>query len=118
MNKIIASCGLICTECSAFIATQNNDDELRKKTAEEWSKMFNADIKPDDIYCVGCLADEGTHFSHCSECEIRKCCLEKEITNCAFCDEFPCKKITEFFGFVPEAKKVLEDIKNSLNIII
>ncbi|KUK85723.1 MAG: Uncharacterized protein XE03_1923 [candidate division TA06 bacterium 34_109] len=31
MDKMIAFCGLICTECPAFIATQKNDDIERKK---------------------------------------------------------------------------------------
>lgn len=30
MEKMIAFCGLVCTECRAFIATQNNDEEIRQ----------------------------------------------------------------------------------------
>ena len=112
MEKIIACCGIICSECPAFIATKNDDDDLRKKTAEDWSKMFNASIQPENINCVGCIVEEGIHFSHCFECEIRKCCLEKKIPNCALCDEFPCKKISDFFKFVPTAKTTLEKIRN------
>lgn len=29
MNKMIAFCGLDCTKCDAYIATQTNDDALR-----------------------------------------------------------------------------------------
>ena len=38
MEKIIAYCGLICSECPAYIATQKDSDEERKKVAEKWSK--------------------------------------------------------------------------------
>ncbi|MCK4571680.1 DUF3795 domain-containing protein, partial [candidate division WOR-3 bacterium] len=37
MDKMIAYCGIICTECPAFLATQKDDDEERKKVAEMWS---------------------------------------------------------------------------------
>ena len=114
MNRMIAACGLICTECPAYIAHKNNDQQLRVKTAEEWSKMFKAKLKPEIINCVGCLETEGTLFHHCMECKIRACCREKEILNCAYCDDYGCEHITEFFGFVPEAKKVLDDIRANL----
>ena len=31
MDKMIAYCGIVCTECPAFEATQKNDDAKRKK---------------------------------------------------------------------------------------
>ena len=114
MKRIIAYCGLICTECPAYIAHKNDDEQLRIKTAEEWSKMFKAKLKPESINCVGCLETEGTLFHHCMECPIRACCREKEILNCAYCDDYGCEHITEFFGFVPEAKKVLDDIRANM----
>ncbi len=46
VKKIVAKCGLACSECPAYIATQTNDDALRAETAAKWSKMFKADIKP------------------------------------------------------------------------
>ena len=39
MKKLIACCGLDCEKCQARKATINNDDELRKKVAEEWSQL-------------------------------------------------------------------------------
>ena len=48
MAKIIGICGLICSECPAYIATKKNDDGERKKVAEIWSKEFSSDIKPED----------------------------------------------------------------------
>ena len=83
INKMISYCGIICTECPGFIATQNNDDEQRKKIAEDWSKNYNVDVKPDDVNCDGCLSDSGRLIGHCQVCEIRKCASEKNINNCA-----------------------------------
>ena len=41
MKQLIACCGLDCENCAARIATVNNDDELREKTAKEWSVLNN-----------------------------------------------------------------------------
>ena len=36
MNELIGYCGLDCGQCDARIATVNNDDELRARTAKLW----------------------------------------------------------------------------------
>ena len=107
--RLIAACGLICSECPAYLARKANDQNLREETAKEWSEMYNAQIKPENINCDGCHTKKGVVFSHCNRCEIRACCAEKNIDNCSKCDEYPCSKIKDFFQFVPEAKKNLED---------
>ena len=79
MEKVISFCGLTCSECPAFLATHNNDDTVRKSTAEQWSKQYGAEIKPGEINCKGCVSTGNVHFSHCSECEIRACGKEKGL---------------------------------------
>lgn len=111
---MISYCGLICTECPAYIALKTNDDELRQKTAVEWSKMYGGDIKPEAVNCAGCLADDGVLYHYCSVCKIRACSREKGWVNCAQCEDYGCDKITEFFGFVPDAKKILDGIREKL----
>ena len=56
MDKMIAICGTVCSECPALLATQKDDDAERKRIAEAWSKQYNADIKPEDINCDGCMS--------------------------------------------------------------
>ncbi len=114
MKTMIAYCGLTCSECPAFLARLNDNNDLRVKTAKEWSKMFKADLKPEDINCVGCLEKEGPLFSHCSDCNIRACCIEKEVANCAHCGDYSCEKIEEFFKMAPEVKKKLDEIRDTL----
>lgn len=77
---MIAFCGLNCHECGAFLATKENDDKKRAKVAQEWSKLFKIEIKPEDINCDGCLSDGGRLFNYCKVCEIRKCGKEKGVS--------------------------------------
>ena len=113
MDQMIAYCGITCSECPAMLATQNDDDKERAKVAEMWSKEFDADLKPEDINCDGCLSTTEPLFSHCQVCEIRKCGQEKQVTNCAYCDDYACEKLTKFLDMVPRAKNTLEEIRKA-----
>ena len=114
MEKIIAYCGLVCTGCPAYIATQASDQEALQKVAEQWSKQFNATLTAKDVLCDGCLAAEGRHVGHWSECKIKACAVEKKVRNCAHCSDYACKELETFFGFAPAAKTTLEGIRRSL----
>ena len=104
MSSQIAYCGLDCGKCPAFIATQNDDDNARKKTAGYYHKQFGFDVKAEDINCDGCLTEGGRLFDYCMTCEIRKCCGEKDLDNCTQCDEKPCERLNRFHEFSPDAK--------------
>lgn len=47
MDKMIAFCGITCTECPTFLAMKEDDDNERAKVAELWSKKFNVEIKSE-----------------------------------------------------------------------
>ena len=101
MEKIIAYCGLNCAECGAYLATKNNDQALREKTAAEWKLAHNFDFTPEMINCTSCKG-AGVLIGHCSQCEIRKCAIEMKVENCGFCGEFKtCKSINDFIAQVP-----------------
>jgi len=111
MDRMIAYCGLTCTGCPAYIAARDDNDELRKKTAEEWSKAYGAELKPGDINCDGCIATGGRHIGYCAVCEIRKCGMERGVENCAHCADYACEKLEVFLNQVPAARATLEDIR-------
>lgn len=64
MKEMIALCGLVCNECGAFLATQDNNNQKRAEVAQEWSKLFKFEIKPEDINCDGCQSDGGRLFNY------------------------------------------------------
>ncbi len=114
MSEMIAICGLICTECPTYLATQKNDDDERQKVAEQWSKLFKMKIEPDDINCDGCLSESERHFNYCTVCKIRQCGKGKGVQNCAYCADYPCTLLEQWFINVPESKTTLNSIRERL----
>lgn len=112
MEKIIAYCGIMCSECPAYLATQRNDYEEIKKVAKEWSSELIS-FKPEEIYCDGCNRD-GRIFSWCSECPIRSCCRENGFENCAYCNDYFCDNLKNTFDKTPSAKERLDEIRKRL----
>jgi Protein of unknown function (DUF3795) len=108
---MIAYCGLNCSKCEAYLATQENNDEKREKTAHTWSELYRADIKPAQINCTGCTSD-GIKFFHCDRCDIRQCCFTKGVGNCAECKDYICDQLAAFIKLAPEAGKALETLRS------
>lgn len=113
-EKMIAYCGLVCSDCPGYIATQKNDQEALKKVAEMWSKEFGANLKAEDCICDGCMTD-GRKIGHCSECDVRLCAVGRGVANCAHCDDYGCETITGFWKMAPDAKTTLEAIRRALH---
>lgn len=110
---LIAFCGLDCAECAGYKATVANDNDLRRKTAEQWSKEFNAVIRPEDVNCLGCTAKSGPKIAHCSVCGMRACGIGKGLDTCAACSDYPCEKLEKFFAMVPAARANLDGLRES-----
>jgi len=114
MEKMTAFCGIVCTDCEAFIATREDNDAKRREIAKSWSKEFGHEIKPEEINCDGCLNVDERHISYCGTCEIRQCGIEKEVENCAYCIDYKCEKLDKFHEQASKAKKTLEEIRQKL----
>jgi hypothetical protein len=115
METMIAYCGLICTDCPAYIATKADDREALERVAAQWREEFNApDMTVESIICDGCLGTEGRKCGHCFECQIRACAMALNIANCAHCADYACEKLEGFFGFVPDARKTLDGVRAGL----
>jgi len=113
--KNIAACGICCSMCPAYLATIADSDEQRRKVAEKWTVEFKTEVKPESVNCLGCNS-EGPLFSHCSQCEIRKCAEEKNVPNCAHCNEFACSRLDNIFAAVPGAKDTLDAVHQAFLI--
>jgi hypothetical protein len=113
MSEMIAYCGLDCSECKAFKATQKKDFERKKEIAKQWTEGLNVAFKPEDINCKGCKSD--TLSGWCRKiCKIRPCAEEKKMKTCAHCDDYPCGKLKEFLSDEPVATENLAKIRKML----
>ena len=114
MERIIAHCGLTCTDCHAYIATQTNNRDLLERTAKEWSQMFHTEIAPEGILCDGCTATSDRLCGHCYECDVRLCGVERGVANCAVCPDYGCQRLQTFLAMAPEAGKTLAELRAGL----
>jgi hypothetical protein len=108
--KITAYCGLICTECPAFIATQEDDLDKLKTLAQEW---YGKEDNTDYCLCDGCTTD-GRKNNFCQECGVHLCAKQRGVINCAYCDDFSCETLTALFEHIPLAKENLSLIRTNL----
>lgn len=108
--KMIAFCGLDCKKCDAYIATKNNDQALREKTARLWSELNHATILPEHINCEGCKVDGVKTFYCESLCAIRQCALAKGVATCAHCENMDgCQTLETVVSNNPDAMKNLQE---------
>jgi len=111
MERIVAYCGLVCSECEAYKLTQANDMIGLEQLAAKWRIEYNApDMTVKDVTCDGCLATERLG-GYCGMCEIRACGIAREVANCAHCTDYACEKLSAFLNMAPPARETLEAIR-------
>lgn len=109
MKDMIGYCGLDCEKCDAYLATINNDQALREKTAKLWAELNHAPILPEHINCQGCRM-EGAKTVFCDRmCGVRQCALKKGVATCGDCSDLEtCQIVGEVISSNPEALKNLK----------
>ena len=108
---MIAYCGIDCSKCDSYLATQSGSDEELAKIADKLSKLYHAEVRPEYVVCDGCK--EGARHSYfCSNmCAMRKCCVEKHYETCIECGDFPCADLQAELDHVPDARSNLEKLR-------
>jgi len=115
MDKTIAFCGLVCTECEAYLATQANDLAALERMAIKSREQFNQpNITAESLMCDGGLAPSDRLCGYCYECQVRACGQERAVANCAHCTDYACAKLETFWGMAPQARATLDGIRAGL----
>lgn len=108
-----AYCSLHCTDCPAHLAYINDDDKLKRETAEKWnSPQFPVTV--DMLDCAGCKS-KGPRFVFCEKCNVRLCASKRHVETCAHCSQYGCDTLEEWLKQAGDsARKRLESIHNAL----
>ena len=107
MEAIMSKCGYRCDLCPAFKANLKSEDD-KQRMCDAWAKYIGSETTTDQIEpCAGCLA-EGKQGD--PSCPVRPCAMEKNLPNCAHCDEFACENLVGRMDFVANAVKNPENI--------
>ncbi len=97
-DRAVSFCGLDCSRCPVFCATQKGDAPLRKRTARSWSRLLDLNLTEADMVCEGCRS--AVTMPHSARCEIRACCAGRNMENCSVCaDRTSCKRMDDFWRF-------------------
>jgi hypothetical protein len=118
VDQIVAYCGIVCTDCSAYVATQADDQAALERVAAQWREEYGlVDITAESAICDGCLGSDGRRCYYCADCEIRVCGAERGVANCGHCADYVCGKPGRFFGlgFDPHARTRLDEIHGWLH---
>ncbi|WP_372751480.1 DUF3795 domain-containing protein [Labilibaculum sp.] len=97
----IAYCGIDCSKCPAYVATEKEQKNVRIKIAKLWSDRENH-YESCEISCKGCREPWGKKFRHCANCEVRECARKKLYTSCADCPQYPCTKLNDLLQSLDE----------------
>lgn len=117
MKTNLSYCGIICSGCPVYWATQKKDEtqkeRMRQSIARLCNEQYQLKLKSTDIVdCDGCKTVNGRLFPGCLDCEVRNCAREKGIENCAQCDIYPCDALKKLFKNDPMAQNRLDVLRD------
>ena len=87
--QLTASCGIICSDCAAYKATQSKDMEKLAELAVQWGG--DEGLKAEDMLCDGCTSDRV--YAHAKKCQVRSSAKEHGVKVCSQCGEYSCDKL-------------------------
>ena len=101
----IACCGINCEACSVLQFGLGN-------TKDTFIGCCGS-IPVSELKCGGCRSD--FVYSGCRTCDIRKCALNRNLSHCSECSDFPCRQYKKW----QSVGKILPHLREaSLNIEI
>ena len=87
-------CGHDCSKCVTYIATITDDGNLKLQSQKFYKEKFDKKIPLEKFNCEGCRTDNV--FKFCRDCPFKKCCIERNISSCNLCHEYPCDMLNDY----------------------
>ena len=109
----MAYCGFDCGKCPIYIATAEDNDEMRQSLAEKLSTPEKT-LTKEDINCFGCKGEVRYIHPFCNVCAIRLCAISHGVSfNCGECEEYPCAEIEIRIPADGESRRNLDSCRMS-----
>lgn len=93
METILSYCGMRCDLCLAYLPNVTNKPENRQILSDGWHQYFGFRMSPEEIHCHGCR--NCVNLTLDEDCPVRPCVIERELENCAQCEDYICEKLKE-----------------------
>ena len=109
MVRMMSACGVMCSECPAYLA-ESRGVAHQKRTAAAWRRIYNLSELFESISCGGCLGPDDELFHTSRTCKARRCCRSKSFGTCAECPETACadlEKAQSVWDDVPDLAATL-----------
>ena len=90
MDKVFSKCGMRCDLCLIYRPNVEQEDR-RAEICKVFSKVWKGlELDPAQTICDGCnaIGEDAVRFS--PDCETRKCVVNRELTHCGYCEDYPC----------------------------
>jgi hypothetical protein len=112
-QNTLAYCGLICSDCPAYIATQSDKWDALERVAVEWRELLGMPgITADDVACDGCLTRGGHLWINCADCAVRTCAIGRGVDNCGHCPDYACDRLEAVFRHIETVDISAEDAQD------
>ncbi len=108
--EYISYCGLLFNQCPVFIATVENNEQVKDQLARGYTSD-KCQFSREDMNCFGCFSEKSKDSKMCGNCTIRNCAKNQRVKNCGYCNEYPCDYIKTHVREGSENRKRLDDIK-------
>lgn len=109
MTTMMSACGVLCSDCPAYLASAKGVVH-QKRTADAWLRIYGLNEPIENITCGGCLGPDDQLFHTSRTCKARQCCRSKGFATCAECAVEQCpdlEKAQSMWDGVPEIAKNL-----------
>ncbi len=92
MARMMSVCGVLCSECPAYLAVSKGA-AYQRRTADAWRRIYGLSETAGNISCGGCLGPDDQLFHTSRSCKARRCCRDKGLTSCAACPNVSCEDL-------------------------
>ncbi len=107
---MIAKCGCNCSRCPTYKENLKNKKD-RIHCSWGWKKYLNLSLSPEKLrLCDGCQISDEMRKVYYLNCLVRKCSIENNIKNCAYCSLYPCDELKNLhITFAPDFIEKVEE---------